>query len=39
MSINMKFTLLKKEFIDSVRCRNGNLEISIHEREMADCEL
>lgn len=30
---------LEKEFIDQLRCRNGNLEITISRQETASCEL
>lgn len=29
----------EKELIDKLRCRNGNLEISVSRRETAECEL
>lgn len=30
---------LEKEFIDQLRCRNGNLEITVSRQETASCEL
>ena len=30
---------LEKEFIDQLRCRNGNLEITVSGQETASCEL
>lgn len=37
--ITMKDAGSEKEFIDKLRCRNGNLEISIHKKETAMMEL
>lgn len=35
----LKNTKLEKEFIDKLRCRNGNLEINISSIELSDSEL
>ena len=37
--ITLKDTSLEKEFLDELRCRNGNLEISIGRQETAVTEL
>lgn len=37
--ITIKDTSLEKEFIDALRCRNGNLEISISKQETMASEL
>ncbi len=43
LRLTYQFTLrdpkLEKEFIDQLRCRNGNLEITISRQETASCEL
>ncbi len=38
-AVRMKDEALEKEFIDALRCRNGNLEISICEKETFTNEL
>jgi len=35
----LKDVALEKEFIDKLRCRNGNLEISLSKRETVSMEL
>jgi hypothetical protein len=35
----MKVAAKEKEFMDALRCRNGNLEISISKQEMGANEL
>jgi hypothetical protein len=37
--INLKDISTEKEFIDELRCRNGNLEISISRQEVNYNEL
>lgn len=37
--ITLKSAEAEKELIDKLRCRNGNLEISVSRRETASCEL
>lgn len=37
--IKLKSPELEKQFIDELRCRNGNLEINISQQETAVCEL
>lgn len=43
LRLTYQFTLrdpkLEKEFIDQLRCRNGNLEITVSRQETASCEL
>lgn len=38
-NLTLKEASKEKEFIDQLRCRNGNLEISISRQEMNTCEL
>ncbi len=38
-NITLKDTSKEKEFLDKLRCRNGNLEISISKQETAQSEL
>lgn len=38
-NLTLKEASKEKEFIDQLRCRNGNLEISISRQEMNICEL
>ena len=38
-NIILKDQTKEKEFIDELRCRNGNLEISIARQEVVNCEL
>lgn len=37
--VTMRDPKLEKSFIDSLRCRNGNLEITVSNQETAGCEL
>ena len=37
--LTLRAPKLEKEFIDQLRCRNGNLEITISRQETASCEL
>lgn len=37
--ITLKSSEAEKELIDKLRCRNGNLEISVSRRETTSCEL
>jgi hypothetical protein len=37
--VEFKENVSQKEFIDKLRCRNGNLEIMISKKESAACEL
>ena len=37
--ITLKSAEAEKELIDKLRCRNGNLEISVSRRETVSCEL
>ncbi|MCM1064735.1 MAG: DUF4956 domain-containing protein [Eubacterium sp.] len=38
-NITLKSAEAEKELIDKLRCRNGNLEISVSRRETVSCEL
>ena len=38
-AITLRDAALEKEFIDKIRCRNGNLEITVSKQETATAEL
>ena len=38
-AVSMKINLKEKDFLDEIRCRNGNMLVSLERQELSEVEL